>query len=180
MTWRDERSISPGDGTAHGVRRGEWRSFASNHRALVGACVVSALAFSALLARSSPPTIRRTAPRRGGEGRQRSAPDGNRRPRRDVLSRALWGGQVTQLVGLLSMAVSIVVGVTVGGLAGFYGRGIDGALMRLTETVVTFPTFFLLITLVAVFEERACAAPDPGHTAWRHSRSQALVVSKSS
>jgi peptide/nickel transport system permease protein len=58
---------------------------------------------------------------------------------------------VTQLVGLLSMAVSVVVGVVVGGLAGFYGRGIDGALMRLTETVVTFPTFFLLITLVAVF-----------------------------
>jgi peptide/nickel transport system permease protein len=52
------------------------------------------------------------------------------------------------------MAVSVVVGVLVGGLAGFYGRAVDGLLMRLTETVVTFPTFFLLITLVAVFGAR--------------------------
>jgi peptide/nickel transport system permease protein len=50
--------------------------------------------------------------------------------------------------------VSVVVGVVVGGLAGFHGRAVDGALMRLTETVVTFPTFFLLITLVAVFGAR--------------------------
>ena len=49
---------------------------------------------------------------------------------RDVLSRALWGGRISQLIGLLSMAVSVVVGVAVGGLAGFAGRGLDGALMR--------------------------------------------------
>src|SRR5262249_29465714 len=39
-------------------------------------------------------------------------------------------------------------------VAGFYGRAVDEVLMRVTETVVTFPTFFLLITLVAVFGAR--------------------------
>ena len=73
---------------------------------------------------------------------------------RDVLSRALWGGRVSQLIGLLAMAVSVTVGVLVGGVAGFYGRRVDGILMRMTETVVTFPTFFLLITLVAVYGAR--------------------------
>jgi len=47
-----------------------------------------------------------------------------------------------------------LVGVLVGAVAGFYGRAVDEVLMRVTETVVTFPTFFLLIMLVAVFGAR--------------------------
>jgi peptide/nickel transport system permease protein len=138
-----------------GERRGEWRRFAANRRALVGAVVLAVLAGSAILA----PVLAPYDPaeqRPGAVAKPPSAahPMGTDNFGRDVLSRALWGGRVTQLVGLLSMAVSVVVGVVVGGLAGFYGRGIDGALMRLTETVVTFPTFFLLLTLVAVFGAR--------------------------
>jgi len=142
-------------GRRAGERRGEWRRFAANRRALAGAAVLVALALSALLA----PVLAPYDPaeqRRGAVAEAPSAahPMGTDNFGRDVLSRALWGGRVTQLIGLLSMAVSVVVGVVVGGLAGFYGRGIDGALMRLTETVMTFPTFFLLITLVAVFGAR--------------------------
>jgi peptide/nickel transport system permease protein len=70
---------------------------------------------------------------------------------RDVLSRTLWGGRLSQLVGLLSMAVSVAVGVLVGATAGYWGGATDSALTRLTDAVVTFPTIFLLITLVAVF-----------------------------
>src|SRR5262245_14623130 len=70
---------------------------------------------------------------------------------RDVLSRTLWGGRISQAIGLLSMGVSVVVGVVLGGVAGYVGGRTDSGLMRLTEAVVTFPTFFLLITLVAVF-----------------------------
>jgi peptide/nickel transport system permease protein len=138
-----------------GERRGEWRRFAANQGALIGAVVLAALAASALMAPVLAPYD--PAGQHGGEvAKPPSAahPMGTDNFGRDVLSRALWGGRVTQLVGLLSMAVSVAVGVAVGGLAGFYGRGIDGALMRLTETVVTFPTFFLLLTLVAVFGAR--------------------------
>ena len=137
------------------LRRGEWRRFAANRRALVGAVALAALAASAALApvlAPYDPTERRAG--RVAEPPSVTHPMGTDNFGRDVLSRALWGGRVSQLIGLLSMAVSVVVGVVVGGLAGYYGRGIDGALMRLTETVVTFPTFFLLITLVAVFGAR--------------------------
>ncbi len=142
-------------GPRAGERRGEWRRFAANRRALAGAAVLAALALSALLAPVLAP-YDPTEQRPGAVAGPPSAahPMGTDNFGRDVLSRALWGGRVSQLIGLLSMSVSVVVGVVVGGLAGFYGRGIDGALMRLTETVVTFPTFFLLITLVAVFGAR--------------------------
>jgi peptide/nickel transport system permease protein len=136
-------------------RRGEWRRFATNRRAVAGAVVLLALSLSALLA----PVLAPYDPTEQRPGRVAAPPSaahpmGTDNFGRDVLSRALWGGRVSQIIGLLSMAVSVVVGVVVGGLAGFYGRAIDGALMRLTETVVTFPTFFLLITLVAVFGTR--------------------------
>jgi peptide/nickel transport system permease protein len=150
----DIAQVIPVGGRA-GERAAEWRRFAANRRALVGAIVLGALALSALLA----PALARYDPAEQRPGAVASPPSvahpmGTDNFGRDVLSRALWGGRVSQLVGLLSMAVSVVAGVVVGGLAGFYGRGIDGALMRVTETVVTFPTFFLLITLVAVFGAR--------------------------
>ena len=130
----------------------EWKRFVANRRALAGAIVLTLLSAAALLA----PVLGLYDPdaqRAGG----RLEPPSLRHPMgtdsfgRDVMSRALWGGRISQPIGLLSMAVSVIVGVVVGALAGFYGGRADGALMRLTEVVITFPTFFLLLTLVAVF-----------------------------
>ncbi len=130
----------------------EWQRFAANRRAVAGAVLLVMLSAASVLAPRLAlydPDAQRT----GG----RLDPPSLRHPMgtdsfgRDVWSRTLWGGRVSQPIGLLSMAVSIAVGVVVGGLAGFYGGRADGALMRLTEVVITFPTFFLLLTLVAVF-----------------------------
>jgi peptide/nickel transport system permease protein len=131
------------------------RRFLARRRAVGGAILLVALTLGAVLA----PAL---APYDPAEQRVAAAVQppsaahlmGTDSFGRDVLSRALWGGRVSQLIGLLSMVVSIAVGVIVGGLAGFHGRAVDGILMRLTETIVTFPTFFLLITLVAVFGAR--------------------------
>lgn len=70
---------------------------------------------------------------------------------RDVLARLLAGGRVSLAVGLLSMAVAVSVGVLVGALSGYLGGATDAALMRLTELVMVFPTFFLIILVVASF-----------------------------
>jgi len=70
---------------------------------------------------------------------------------RDVLSRLIVGARVSLTVGLLAMLVAIVLGSAVGALAGFYGRLTDGILMRVTDGMLTIPTFFLALLVLAVF-----------------------------
>lgn len=70
---------------------------------------------------------------------------------RDVLARLLAGGRVSLVIGLLSMAITVGAGVLVGSLAGYAGGTVDAILMRATELVMVFPTFFLIILVVASF-----------------------------
>lgn len=70
---------------------------------------------------------------------------------RDVLSRLIYAGRVSLLVALPSTAIALVAGVGIGSAAGFYGGWVDRALMRVTDIVLVFPTFFLLILAVATF-----------------------------
>lgn len=70
---------------------------------------------------------------------------------RDILSRALWGGRISLTIGILSMTISVFLGVLIGATAGYFGGIVDAILMRLTELVLVFPTLFLLILAVATF-----------------------------
>lgn len=70
---------------------------------------------------------------------------------RDLLSRVIWGGRVSLAVGLLSMSIAVSVGVFIGATSGYFGRTVDAVLMRLTELMLVFPAFFLLILIVATF-----------------------------
>jgi peptide/nickel transport system permease protein len=139
-------------GVAVRARRPEWRRFLANRRAVVGAVLLLALWLAALLA----PVLAPHDPNRQMPGAAIRSPSwvhpmGTDGFGRDVLSRLLWGGRASQLIGLLSTTVSIAVGVVVGAVAGYRGGVVDDALMRLTEGVVSFPATFLAITLVAVF-----------------------------
>jgi peptide/nickel transport system permease protein len=133
-------------------RRAEWRRFLANGRAVVGAVLLVALALASLSASVvAPHDPDRQELARALERPSLEHPMGTDNFGRDVFSRTLWGGRISQLIGLLSMGVSVVVGVVLGGAAGYAGGRTDTALMRFTEAVITFPTFFLLITLIAVF-----------------------------
>jgi peptide/nickel transport system permease protein len=70
---------------------------------------------------------------------------------RDMLSRVISGGQVSLKIGILSMILAVGFGVLIGAVAGYCGGTVDTILMRFTELVMIFPTFFLLILAVAVF-----------------------------
>jgi peptide/nickel transport system permease protein len=81
----------------------------------------------------------------------REHPLGTDESGRDVLSRLIVGSRVSLAVGLLAMLVSVSVGGVIGALAGFYGRLTDGVLMRVTDGMLTIPTFFLALLVLAAF-----------------------------
>lgn len=69
---------------------------------------------------------------------------------RDVLTRLLYGGQVSIAVGLVATALMSIVGVAIGVSAGFLGGRIDGFLMRITDVLVGIPLIPLLIVLGSI------------------------------
>ncbi len=71
---------------------------------------------------------------------------------RDLLSRVLYGGRVSLAIGVGAELFAATLGLLVGLAAGFYGRWVDGLLMRLTDIVMAFPSLVLAIGLMAVFQ----------------------------
>jgi peptide/nickel transport system permease protein len=75
---------------------------------------------------------------------------------RDVFSRMLEGTPVSLTIGFVAVGISIFVGILLGGLAGFYGRirlgwiTVDTLIMRFVDIMLCFPTFFLILTVVAL------------------------------
>ena len=75
---------------------------------------------------------------------------------RDVFARMLQGSFVSLSIGLFAVGISLVVGISLGGLAGFYGDkkigiiSVDTLIMRFTDVMLAFPTFFLILTVVAL------------------------------
>ncbi len=70
---------------------------------------------------------------------------------RDLLSRVLYGTRISLAVGLLATAVSLVVGVTYGAIAGFVGGRLDNFMMRAVDILYCLPWMFLVIILLVVF-----------------------------
>lgn len=73
---------------------------------------------------------------------------------RDMLLRTLFGGQISLRIGLLAASVSMLIGITVGTLAGYYTGWIDSVLMRITDALLSIPTLFILIALTRVLSDR--------------------------
>jgi len=75
---------------------------------------------------------------------------------RDVFARMLQGSFVSISIGFISVGISVVVGTFFGGIAGFYGRlrlgflTVDTLIMRFVDLMLCFPTFFLILTVVAL------------------------------
>ena len=70
---------------------------------------------------------------------------------RALLTRLLVGGRISLAVGLSSAIVATLLGTLVGGLAGFYGRRVDQALMRLTDVMLSMPLLPLILLLSGLF-----------------------------
>jgi len=66
---------------------------------------------------------------------------------RDIFARIIHGGQISLVVGILSVLLSVTLGTVIGGVAAYYGGWVDSLLMRFTEAMLSIPSLFLLIVL---------------------------------
>src|SRR5262245_44262771 len=70
---------------------------------------------------------------------------------RDLLVRTLHGTRTSLLIGVLSSAVSLIIGVTWGAIAGYAGGRIDSVMMRIVDILYSLPYIFFVIILTVVF-----------------------------
>ncbi|RMG15130.1 MAG: ABC transporter permease [Planctomycetota bacterium] len=70
---------------------------------------------------------------------------------RDVLSRTLYGGRISLLVGLVATLVSLIIGVVYGAVSGYFGGWLDMALMAIVDVLYGIPYMFLVILLMVTF-----------------------------
>ncbi len=72
---------------------------------------------------------------------------------RDILSRILYGGQVSLIVGFIATFVSLVIGVSYGAIAGYVGGKVDAVMMRIVDVLYALPFMLIVIILTALFSD---------------------------
>lgn len=68
---------------------------------------------------------------------------------RDVFSRMLYGARISLLVGFVAVGIATIIGVILGAIAGFYRGWVDVIIMRLVDVMLSIPTFFLILAVIA-------------------------------
>ena len=68
---------------------------------------------------------------------------------RDILCRMIWGGRVSLAVGIVAVSIYVTIGVIVGSIAGYFRGAADIIISRVIEVVICFPSFFLILTIIA-------------------------------
>jgi peptide/nickel transport system permease protein len=141
-----------------------WRRLRKDRPAMLGMVLVSLIALAALLAPLLAPHDPAEQFRDGltlqGEPLPSSLltggglrfPLGTDASGRDLLSRILYGARISLLVGVLANLMAVALGTGVGSVAGFFGGWLEIVLMRLTDTMMAFPTLLLAMTLVAILK----------------------------
>lgn len=69
---------------------------------------------------------------------------------RDILSRILFGGRISLTIGFLALFISFPLGMLYGGISGYIGGTVDNIMMRISEAIMSIPSFYLLIILAAI------------------------------
>jgi ABC-type dipeptide/oligopeptide/nickel transport system permease subunit len=127
-----------------------WKRLARDRWGRLGLAIVAALVVLAVAA----PLLAPGDPFRGDLAASLRAPSsafllGSDAQGRDILSRVLYGARLSLAVGLISQGIAMTLGVTLGLVAGYYGRWIEGVIMRVADVTLAFPSLLLLIAIAA-------------------------------
>lgn len=71
---------------------------------------------------------------------------------RDLLSRVIYGTRISLLVGFVAIGIAIIIGSILGLLSGYFGGWLDTVIMRFVDIMLCFPTFFLILMVIAFLE----------------------------
>ena len=135
------------------IRSDFWYRFSRNKLAVAGSVVVVSLFIVSMLA----PWI---SPYDPGDinlqmvlaSPSAAHPLGTDQLGRDVLSRMIWGSRISLKVGFVAVGIAVVIGAILGAMAGYYGRWIDAVVMRFVDVMLCFPSFFLILAVIAFLE----------------------------
>ncbi|WZY01757.1 oligopeptide ABC transporter permease [Bacillus sp. FSL W7-1360] len=141
-----EKNLSP--------TRIAWQRFCKNKLALVGISFLSFIILVALFA----DVIATHDPTAANLTKIEAAPDsqnwlGTDGSGRDNFSRLVYGSRISLTVGFTAMLCTLLIGGTLGSIAGFYGGKIDGVIMRLVDVMLIFPFLLLYLTVVALLQD---------------------------
>ncbi|UCD85647.1 MAG: ABC transporter permease [Deltaproteobacteria bacterium] len=127
-----------------------WSRLSRNKLALIGGVIVIILFLIALFAPwLSPYDSGKIDVTRILEPPSREHPLGTDELGRDVLSRMIWGSRISLAVGFVAVGILSIIGVLLGSLAGYYGGWIDSVIMRFVDIMLCFPTYFLILAVIA-------------------------------
>lgn len=127
------------------------RRFLKHRLAVIGLIILVIIVLSAILA----PWLTPWEPNLG-DLRSRNVPPnadhllGTDRTGRDVLTRTLYAGRISLIVGVFAVMISVVIGAVLGAIAGYFGGIWDSLIMRFTDVVMTFPAIVAILTLAAI------------------------------
>ncbi|MBW7915311.1 MAG: ABC transporter permease [Trueperaceae bacterium] len=146
--------MSAASGSVGGWRRSRrLRAFARHRLGLVGLVIVVVFTLVAILApQIAPhdPTAQRIAT-------ARLVPPsaefwfGTDELGRDLFSRIVYGARISMRIGLIAEGIALLVGITLGAMAGFFGGWVDNLIMRVTDVFFAIPGLLFLIVIVAIF-----------------------------
>lgn len=131
--------------------RANWREFRRSRMALPGLIIVSLFVLLAIFA----PWIAPYSPNAVDLGNIMASPSsshwfGTDELGRDMFSRILYGARISLIEGLLSVAIATVIGVPLGVLSGYLGKGFDALIMRLIDVLLAFPGVLLAIVIISI------------------------------
>lgn len=130
-----------------------WRRFRRHPGAIIGSIVLTAIILAVALAGLSPYDPEKSDMSARYQPPSMSHPMGTDALGRDLMTRVLYGGRVSLLVGLSVMLITLLIGVPVGAIAGYFGGNVDNILMRITDAALSLPSLLVLILLSAILRE---------------------------
>jgi peptide/nickel transport system permease protein len=134
----------------HSMKSLFWSRFKTNRLAVSGGIIVTALFLVAILASAispyNPDNIDRHHILEAPSFRH---PLGTDDLGRDVMSRMIYGARISLSVGFVAVGISSLIGMILGALAGYYGGWSDRIIMRFIDIMLSIPTFFLILAVIA-------------------------------